>query len=234
MIREAQAAAALHHPNIVPVFETGEYDEFSYLTTAYCSGPTLGEWLAEQPSAGRTDFRAAAEIVRQLADAVQHAHTAGVLHRDIKPSNVLIDSTRPSDSLTFTPLLTDFGLAKIASADSTQTATGLLAGTPRYMAPEQVGGRSDEVGPATDVYALGALLYEMLTGRAPIGGTDAADTLRRLATDSPRPPRRLQPAIPRDLEAICLKCLEKSPKDRYTSAAELAEDLDVSCQGARR
>ena len=222
-VREAQAAAALHHPNIVPVFEAGEAEGVPYLATALCSGSTLAEWLAEQDAP--LSPKLAAEIVHELAGAVEHAHEHRILHRDIKPGNVLLDPAATNGRLPFTPMLADFGLARVSDEDQLATADGHILGTPRYMAPEQASGCAKAIGPATDVYALGVLLYELLTRRHPIEGADSVDTLRRLSTELPRPPRQFRSAIPADLEAICLKCLEKSPHRRYATARELALDL---------
>lgn len=222
-LREAQAAARLQHPNIVTVYEAGEADGICYLAAAYCEGPDLAAWFERQ--AGPLAPRVAAEIVAALAGAVEHAHQNGILHRDIKPSNVLLDPAGKTGEFPFAPKLSDFGLAKLLESDDDATMTGLLLGTPRYMAPEQAAARRDAIGPASDVYALGVVLYELMTGRPPIVGGDNADTLRRVVSEHPAAPRKLAPRIPRDLEAICLKCLEKSPGRRYASAAALADDL---------
>lgn len=221
-LREAEAAAQLHHPNVVPVFEAGEEQGICYIASGYCSGSTLDAWMGEQtePAAVAT----AVALVRQLAEAVQHAHDHRVLHRDIKPSNILLNPNL-ANPLALTPLITDFGLAKLLDVDPGLTGSQGMMGTPRYMAPEQAAGKRGVIGPATDIFALGAVLYELLTDVAPYAGEDQAQTLHRLFHDRVVPPRRLRREVPRDLEAICLKCLERRPEDRYGSAQELADDL---------
>lgn len=222
-LREARSAAGLQHPHIVPIYEAGEIGPLCYITAAYCPGPTLAEWMRQQsaPATGQV----AAQIILHLAEAVAYAHAHGVLHRDIKPENVLLDPSMTAGGLPFTARLTDFGMAKLMDGTADETASGVLLGTPRYMAPEQAAGRRDQLGPPTDVYALGVLLYELLTGRPPFQGDDSADTLRRVVGEDPFGPRRWNPRIPRDLEAICLKCLEKPPGRRYATAVALADDL---------
>jgi WD40 repeat protein len=231
--REARAAAGLDHPNLVPVHEVGEAGPVCFLVAAYCPGPTLAEWLRQRSEP--VPFRPAARLLALLAEAVQHAHSRGVLHRDLKPGNVLLDTSAPGvpaaaengdGSLGFIPRVTDFGLAKLLQeATEDQTRSGALVGTVRYMAPEQAAGKSKAIGPAADIHALGAILYELLTGRPPFQGETDLDTLRHVQQDEPLPLARLRPGIPRDLETICLKCLQKEPARRYSSAGLLAEDL---------
>jgi serine/threonine protein kinase len=234
---EALAVARLAHPNIVQIHEVGEQSGRPYLVLEYVAGGSLAEKMNGTPLPPRD----AAALLLPLADAVRHAHQAGILHRDLKPANVLLsaactlaqtsesDLARPqaaSQGLArLVPRITDFGLAKRLDVQEGNTQTGTLLGTPNYMAPEQAEGRLADVGTVTDVYALGATLYEMLTGRPPFHGTTVLQTLEHVRTLDPVPPRSLQPGIPRDLEVICLKCLEKRPADRYDSAAALADDL---------
>jgi tetratricopeptide (TPR) repeat protein/predicted Ser/Thr protein kinase len=211
---EAVAVARLQHPHIVQVYETGESQGQPYLVMELVEGSSLAEKLAEAP----LEARAAAALVRALATAMQHAHERGVVHRDLKPANVLLSSDG-------TPKVTDFGLAKRLDVGEGQTRAGQMLGTPSYMAPEQATSQKDTVGPAADVYALGAVLYECLTGRPPFKGATPWKTVLQVLHTDPVPPRRLQPGVPRDLETICLRCLHKEARKRYPSAHELAEDL---------
>jgi hypothetical protein len=213
--REAEAAARLQHPNIVPIYEVGESQGRPYLALEYVDGGSLAQRLQGSPLPARE----AAGLVEALARAVHHAHGRGIVHRDLKPANVLMAADG-------TPRVGDFGLARIlAGGDGAQTQSGDVMGTPSYMAPEQAAGRGKEAGPAADVYALGAILYECLTGRPPFKGESALETLRQVIADDPVPLTRLQPKVPRDLDTICLKCLQKEPQQRYASAAALADDL---------
>jgi WD40 repeat protein len=219
-LREARAASGLDHPNLVPVYEAGEAGGAWYIVSAYCRGPSLAAWLKQCDAPVPPQL--AARLTADLAEAVAYVHGRGILHRDIKPANVLLESS-PEES--FVPRLTDFGLARLQEEASGDTHSGTILGTPPYMAPEQAGGRLREIGPTTDVYALGAVLYEMLTGRPPFRGSTDLETLRQVTVEEPTPPHRLRPDTPRDLEAICLRCLEKDRSRRYAGAAELARDL---------
>jgi len=209
---EARAVARLQHPGIVQVFEVGEHDGVPFMALEYCPGGSLDRRLRDRPPTARE----AAALVRDLAEAVQAAHAAGVIHRDLKPANVLLgDDARPK--------VTDFGLAKRLDEDG-QTQTGAVVGTPAYMPPEQARGDKD-LGPAVDVYALGATLYAALTGRPPFRGATVAETVHQVLTRDAVPVRALNPAVPKDLETIAHKCLQKDPAKRYASAAALADDL---------
>jgi serine/threonine-protein kinase len=211
---EAEAVARLQHPNVVHVYEVGEHEGKPFFSLELVAGGSLDRKLAGAPQPPRE----AAQLVATLARALQAAHEAGIVHRDLKPANVLL-------TVGGEPKVTDFGLAKKLDGGTGATREGAVIGTPSYMAPEQAGGKSKEVGPAADVYALGAILYECLTGRPPFKGVTSVDTVLQVIADEPVPPRRLQPQLPRDLETVCLRCLHKEPAKRYASAAELADDL---------
>jgi predicted Ser/Thr protein kinase len=211
---EAEAAARLQHPNIVKVHEVGEFQGNHYFTMEYIEGQSLAQRLSEGPLPGRH----AARYVQLIARAVHHAHRQGILHRDLKPSNILIDADDE-------PHVTDFGLAKHMNKDQGHTRTGAVLGTPSYMPPEQAQGRTSEMTPASDVYSLGAILYELITGRPPFKAETPYDTVMQVIQNDAVPPRLLNPRIDADLETICLKCLQKDPRHRYVTAEALAEDL---------
>lgn len=221
---EAEAIARLKHPNIVQIYEVGECQTFGgstlpYFALEYVEGGSLTAHTGGRPQPAM----AAAEWVEILARAVDHAHENGVIHRDLKPSNVLVSTEGQLK-------LCDFGVAKLAAGPDLQTRSGILIGTPEYMAPEQAG-KAQRVGPAADVWSLGAILYSLLTGRPPFAAPDSAMLLRMLEEEDPLSPRQLQPAVPRDLETICLKCLQKNPASRYATAGQLADDLGRYRQG---
>ena len=237
---EAEAGARLRHPNIVQVYDVGEHAGFGYIAFELIEGQTLRQWQAGKPA----DPREAARVIADLARGSQHAHDHGIVHRDVKPANVLLSTvqrpagkpasgSRPLVSGDHGPLtpdhglvpkLTDFGLAKSLEGGLDLTITGMACGTPNYMAPEQIRGRN--VGPAVDVYGLGAVLFELLTGHPPFRGTDAAQVMDKILRTEPERARRVHPSVPRDLEVIAAKCLEKDPARRYSSAADLAHDLE--------
>jgi WD40 repeat protein/tRNA A-37 threonylcarbamoyl transferase component Bud32 len=212
--REAEAVAAIQHPNIVQIYDIGEQDGMPYFSLEYVDGGNLGSLLTGAP----VPSRRAAAIVETLALAVQVAHDRGIVHRDLKPINVLM--TRDG-----VPKIADFGLAKRLDSDQGQTETGSILGSPSYMAPEQAEGQSKNVGPAADIYALGAILYELIAGRPPFRAETAIRTMQQVIAVEPVPPARLQPGLDRDLETICLTCLQKDPAKRYRTAEAMAEDL---------
>jgi len=213
-LREAEAVAALHHPSIVQVHDAGEVDGRPYFTMELVEGGNLADQIQGVPQPPRQ----AAALVATLAEAVQAAHQCGIVHRDLKPGNILI-------TLNGAPKVTDFGLARWLDGRDGLTLSGTPVGTPSYMAPEQARGDKVTIGPATDIYALGAILYELLTGRPPFRSDTASATLHQVVSEEPVPPRRLNPRVPRDLQTICLKCLQKEPHKRYASAQDLADDL---------
>jgi PAS domain S-box-containing protein len=219
--REAELAGGLRHPNIVAVFEAGVHEGWPFLALEFCSGGDLTQKLRGTP----LPTRETASLLETLARAVSYLHHCGIVHRDLKPANILFAPSGDAEGF-FVPKITDFGLANTLE-QAAQTETGVIVGTPAYMAPEQAAGLPGTVGPAADIYALGSILYECLTGRVPFqaGATGIHEMLLQLKSAEPTPPRQLQPAVPRDLETICLKCLRKDPSRRYTSAEELADDL---------
>ncbi len=211
---EARAVAHLDHPGIVPVYEVGEHEGQRYLSMKLIDGGSL----AERHASFRDDPLAAATLMIETAEAVQHAYMRGILHRDLKPANILIDAQGH-------PHITDFGLAKLIESDVELTQSGAIMGTPAYMSPEQAAGRLGAMTLATDVYGLGAILYALLTEKAPFGGESVIATIDAVRTRPPEPPTKRNAEVPRDLELICLKCLEKDPADRYPTAGALAADL---------
>ncbi|MES2595668.1 MAG: serine/threonine-protein kinase [Verrucomicrobiota bacterium] len=217
---EAQAVAQLKHPNIVNIHEIGEHEGQHYYSMDFIEGGTL----ADQCHGKSMKVREAAELLHTVCEAVHFAHQRGILHRDLKPQNIMVDSEGR-------PHVLDFGLAKRIDEDQSLTMTGAVLGSPSYMAPEQAQGRNDRVGPHTDVYALGAILYQMLTGRPPFLARTAAETMMQVVQREPAAPSRSNPDLPRDLETICLKCLEKEPAQRYATARELGEELGHFLKG---
>ncbi len=217
---EARVAARVQHPHVVPVFETGRVNGLPYLVMRYVEGCSLADRLRDGP----LPDEAAARLVAAVARAVADLHAHGVVHRDLKPSNILLDGNCQ-------PYVTDFGLAKLVEGDSGVTQSGAILGTPQYMAPEQALGRGKDAGPAADVYALGAILYECLTGRPPFRGPTPLDTLLSVLESDPPLPRRINPKVPRVLEQVCLQCLEKDPCRRFASAAALADALEGYLRG---
>ncbi len=218
--REAAALAALDHPNIVPILEVGEHEGRCFFAMPMIAGGSLADRLEDY----RDEHRESALLMIDVARAVQHAHQRGLLHRDLKPANILIDERgRPN--------VTDFGLARWVDGATELTPTGAVLGSPPYMAPEQATGNRNAITILSDVYGLGAILYTLLTGRTPFRGDSAVQVIHRVVHEAPEPPRRSNPGIDRELECICLKCLEKEPKRRYGSAEALADDLERWVQG---
>ena len=214
-LAEAETIAKLRHPNVVQIYGLGDHNGMPYFEMEYIEGDSLARRLDGTPWAPRP----AARMVAVLARAIGDAHRLGIVHRDLKPANVLLVDAD-------TPKIVDFGLAKTLEADSNLTQSGVFIGTPSYAAPEQIEGLTRTVGPAADIYALGALFYHMLTGRPPFQAATVLQTLEQVKTADPVPPSRLQPGLSQDAETICLKCLQKDPQRRYADAAALAEDLD--------
>src|SRR5213596_261926 len=213
--REAEAAASLEHSGIVPIYEVGEGDGCCYFSMRFVEGGQLDQVMKREP----ISLRDATKLIAKVARTVHYAHEHGIVHRDIKPGNILLDAKGE-------PLLTDFGLARLVEAESTITRTREALGTPSYMAPEQAAGEQRKLSNATDVYGLGAVLYQLLTDHPPFAGGTTYETIKLLLDTEPRQPRLLNPKIDRDLSTICLKCLEKDPQRRYPSALALAEDLE--------
>jgi tRNA A-37 threonylcarbamoyl transferase component Bud32 len=212
---EAQAVARLHHPNIVEIYEFGEHHDLPYYSLEFVEGGSLSRKIRGTPLLPLD----AARLTEELARAIHYCHQRGILHRDLKPSNILLTADGIAK-------IGDFGLAKLIEGDAGLTKSGMVMGTPSYMAPEQTQGRSRDIGPHTDTYALGAILYEMLTGRPPFKGDSVLETMEQVGSQEPVPPSRWHSSVPRDLETICLKAMAKDPHRRYRSALALAQDLE--------
>ena len=217
---EAEAIARLQHPGIVQIYEIGEHAGLPFFALEFVGGGSL----ASKPRQGPVDELVG--LVEALARAMHYAHQRGIIHRDLKPANILLADDG-------TPKITDFGLAKLLYRDSGQTRSGDVMGTPSYMPPEQAAGQVKELGPPADIYALGAILYERLTGRPPFEGDTPLETIIKVVSDEPVPPSRLNPRVPRDLETICLKCLGKEPRDRYASAEPWPRTCAASTTASR-
>jgi serine/threonine protein kinase len=228
---EVTAAAKLRHPNIVQVFDMGTEKDVPYMALEFIEQGTLHRKTQGKPQ----EPRYAAYLVAGAADGIQHAHDHGILHRDLKPANILLrrDGDLPTSDgvnsvkspFTEVPVISDFGLAKELDSSAINTQSGMAVGTPNYMSPEQASGMKQQIGKAADIYGLGAILYELLTGRPPFQGVNPVETMLLVMHLEAVPPRQLQPKVPVDLETICLKCLNKEPKKRYATAAEVAADL---------
>ena len=224
---EAEQVARLDRPGVVHIYEFGEHEQQPFFALEYVDGGSLSGQLNGLPQAPVR----AARLIEDLARSVEQAHRLGIIHRDLKPGNILLQKTTDAaapwthDGVSYVPKIADFGLAKQVEGANDSTQTQAIVGTPSYMAPEQAGEFGRHIGPAADVYALGAILYELLTGRAPFRGESVLDTLEQVRTQDPIAPTRLQPKVPRNLETICLKCLRKDPAKRYASAEALADDL---------
>ena len=218
--KEAQAVASLQHPDIVQIHDVGQAGGLPYFSLEFIDGGSLAQQMDGRPQ----DITQAAWTIHTLARAIHAAHLQGIVHRDLKPANILLTADGR-------PKITDFGLARRLGDDSDLTRTGTIVGTPDYMAPEQARGQAHDAGPLVDQHALGAILYELLTGRPPFRGSTPSDTIEQVRTQEPVPPTRLQPKVPRDLETICLKCLQKEPHRRYPDADALADDLDRFLDG---
>jgi eukaryotic-like serine/threonine-protein kinase len=232
-LREARAMASLSHPNLVSILEIGEEGPTIFLVLEWCDGPNLGEWLARQEEPLTAEF--VADLVALLAETLEQCHQQGVIHRDLKPSNILLEKSpvdnSEDDHFPYSPKLSDFGLARILEEGFEQTDSSLLMGTPQYMAPEQAECRHQDVGPQTDVYALGIILYQLLTGTLPFRETTAIRLLDQVRHEEPPSPTELRKDVPKSLQIICQKCINKRPEDRYQSAGEMAADLRRFCDG---
>lgn len=226
--KEAEISASLDHPHIVPVYEIGQTSQGIYIVSLYCPGTNLAQWLMEHRD--ELTLQQLVDLMVCIAEPIAYCHDQGILHRDIKPGNVLLFPSAYR-SLPFLPRVSDFGLAKVLESNLRETVTNAVLGTPLYMAPEQVSSKHGQVGPATDVYALGAVLYELLTGRPPFAAGNLVETLDEVRKTRPTAPRKLNPNIPSALETICLKCLSKNPADRYPAAGDLLKDLQAFTNG---
>ena len=213
-LREAQAMASLRHPNLVMIYDIGEYEKKPFFTMEFVPGCSLKD-LAKKKS---LNVRAIVKIMMQIGRAVAHAHQHGIIHRDLKPSNVMMENGKE-------PKVMDFGLAKTSQASRKLSKTGMIMGTLQYMPPEQVEGRLRAIDQQSDVYGLGAMLYELITGNPPFAGGSTFNIIHKVLTEIPKPPSEINPRIPKDLEAICMKALEKKKKKRYPTAAAFVEDL---------